>query len=352
MKFHFINIIFLFTLFGSLRAQVVINEVCSANDFVIKDDEGDFEDWIELYNKSNYPVNLYNYSITKFTDRPEKWYFPGILINPKSHLTVFASGEDRKSPIDHWEVPIYPQLIWKYFVGASEPDPQWLLPGFNDAAWASGMGGIGYGDGDDSTIIPATTSLYMRKSIFIADTSRISIGILFVDYDDGFVAYLNGVEIARSNVGAYGDHPVFDQPAYEEHEAQLYQGGNMEGFFVPEKVMGSALVAGNNVFTIQTHNVSATSSDMSSIPYFILGISDTTVVFYPLPNESFALHTNFTLPSEGCKLTLKDAYENTIDEKVIEEIQLNHSRGRSPDGADSWCLFDTPTPNDTNIFSV
>lgn len=334
------------------EAQIVINEVCSANDSVIKDDEGDYEDWIELYNTDTNDINLYDYSLTKYIDSPEKWYFPGIIIKAKSHLTVFASGKNRQSPIDHWEVPIYPQLIWKYFVGTSEPDPQWLLPSFNDAVWADGMGGIGYGDGDDSTIISPTTSLYMRKSIFIADTSRISLGIFLVDYDDGFVAYLNGVEIARSNVGAFGDHPFYDQPAYEEHEAQVYQGGNLDGFFIPEKTIDLALIPGINVFTIQIHNISSASSDMSSIPYMILGISDTSVVFYPLPNESFALHTNFTLPSEGCKLTLKDKDENILDEKIIEEIYLNDSRGRNPDGAASWCLFDIPSPNKSNDFSL
>jgi len=79
--------------------------------------------------------------------------------------------------------------------------------------WAIGTGGFGYGDGDDNTQITNTTSVYMRHVFQLVDTAAIAMAILHGDYDDAFVAYLNGVEIARRNIGNVGVPPAFDDTA-------------------------------------------------------------------------------------------------------------------------------------------
>ena len=55
--------------------------------------------------------------------------------------------------IDHWETVIFDNDTWKYLEGTYEPDTNWRKLTFNDSAWLEGQGGIGYGDGDDSTQI-------------------------------------------------------------------------------------------------------------------------------------------------------------------------------------------------------
>ena len=55
--------------------------------------------------------------------------------------------------IDHWETVVFDKDIWKYFEGSYEPDTNWRKLSFNDSSWSQGQGGIGYGDGDDSTLI-------------------------------------------------------------------------------------------------------------------------------------------------------------------------------------------------------
>ena len=77
----------------------------------------------------------------------------------------------------------------------------WNQQGFDDSSWSEGASGIGYGDDDDATVIAPTISLYMRKEFQIFDVSHISRIILDIDYDDAFIAYLNGVEIGRGAVG-------------------------------------------------------------------------------------------------------------------------------------------------------
>lgn len=86
----------------------------------------------------------------------------------------------------------------RFFKGLSEPPADWMNPGFNDAGWLSGTTGIGYGDDDDATVLDdmrnAYTTVYLRHTFALDDLSDIDQLELRVDYDDGFVAYLNGVE--------------------------------------------------------------------------------------------------------------------------------------------------------------
>jgi hypothetical protein len=134
--------------------------------------------------------------------------------------------------IDHWETAIFDDDLWKYLIPNFEPDSNWRKINFDDSAWNTGQGGIGYGDGDDNTTISSTVSLYLRKTFNITDTSKLSMAVLNIDYDDAFVAYLNNVEIARANVGAIGDHPSYNQNSIGLHEAQMYQGGNPSQFLI------------------------------------------------------------------------------------------------------------------------
>jgi hypothetical protein len=88
----FCAIIHLFT----QSQTIVINEIMASNDTTIADEDGDFEDWIELINLGNDPVSLLGYGLTDKPDMPFKWVFPDKLLQPGEILLVFASGKDRK----------------------------------------------------------------------------------------------------------------------------------------------------------------------------------------------------------------------------------------------------------------
>ena len=77
--------------------KLFINEIVSSNGSTIMDEDGDFEDWIELYNADSIPIDLGNYSITDDLNSPRKWVFPSIQIAPQAHLLIFASGKNRKT---------------------------------------------------------------------------------------------------------------------------------------------------------------------------------------------------------------------------------------------------------------
>ncbi len=208
----------------------------------------------------------------------KKLYSSAILI-----LTLFYCHHARAQFINHWETAVDGHGLWKYTIPLSQPVSTWNTLSFNDSGWNSGYGSIGYGDGDDSTLTLNVYSVYMRKQFTIADTSKILGAILNADYDDAFVAYLNGVEIARANIGTPGIAPVYNQTAATFHEAQLYQ-GNMPSYYVLDKqAIAALLVPGNNILSAEVHNESIFSSDLTSLFYLNVAISDSSFSYDSLP---------------------------------------------------------------------
>ena len=82
----------------SLNGQVVINEFMSNNTTTIADKDGEYSDWIELYNTSSLPINLLNFSLSDKNDNLYKWQFPDVTISAHGFLLVFASGKDILNP--------------------------------------------------------------------------------------------------------------------------------------------------------------------------------------------------------------------------------------------------------------
>jgi len=94
---YFIALLSVFLLPVTTRAQgLVINEMMSANVTTIADEDGDFSDWIELYNGTNDTINLAGYTLSDKLSQPAKWTFTEHLLYPNTYLLVFASGKDRQ----------------------------------------------------------------------------------------------------------------------------------------------------------------------------------------------------------------------------------------------------------------
>jgi len=186
--------------------------------------------------------------------------------------------------INHWEMVVAASDTWHYFPGTSEPPAAWTNIDFNAGSWLSGQGGIGYADGDDGTTISAVPSVYIRTDFQIVDTGNILWAILHVDYDDAFVAYLNGHEIARANIGTIGIRPAFNSYSKIDHEAKVWQGGIPERFIIHKDTIKKYLFQGANVLALQVHNANATSSDLSSNAYFSVGVRDNSSTYRNVPS--------------------------------------------------------------------
>ncbi|HAK95727.1 MAG TPA: hypothetical protein DCM87_12205 [Planctomycetes bacterium] len=314
--------------------QVLISEFMASNLTAVRDEDGEYTDWIELYNASDAAVDLTGWSLTDDPQYLRKWVFPAVTIGAGKFMLVFASGKDRRNPAYQLHTNFQLRADGEYLalvaadgttimhayedyalqvedvsygfrqdssaynvVGPGAParafvpidsslGTTWTAPAFNDAAWTSGTASMGYERSSgyqglfdidlNAAMYNINCTAYMRVPFNLPDASAISTVRLRMKYDDGFVAYLNGVKIMSKNAPselAYNScATVIHDDAYavifEEYEVGIEAG---------------MLRDGANVLAIHGLNYPATSSDFLIIPELDAmeaGAIDTSAAYY------------------------------------------------------------------------
>ncbi|RYD24731.1 MAG: lamin tail domain-containing protein, partial [Verrucomicrobiaceae bacterium] len=82
--------------------RVVINEFMAANISTLTDSDGEFSDWLELYNPTASSVNLGGFFLTDKAALPQQWALPAVELPPGSWRIVFLSGKDRIDSGGEW----------------------------------------------------------------------------------------------------------------------------------------------------------------------------------------------------------------------------------------------------------
>jgi len=336
----------IFSIYNTAAQTVSINEVVSSNS-VHLDEDGDAPDWLEVHNFGTEDVSINGWSLSDDVDGNSKWILPNITLTPDQYMVFWASSKDRNT-INYPRTLINQGDVFKYIIPTSEPNTNWSELSFDDSSWSSGISGFGYADGDDATIIPnGTQSIYLRKIFTINNLATISSLILDLDYDDAFVAYINGNEVARANIN--GAPPAYNSGTITDHEALIYSGGSPERFMITD--FNSILNEGENILTIQAHNISSNSSDFTIIPFLsaIFSTQNNTGIEPPaiLGLTTNNLHTNFKISSSSETLLLNNASGNLVYQIIAENLPKNTSIGVSKTSGDIVSYSDT-TPGYEN----
>ena len=167
---------------------------------------------------------------------------------------------------------IPPNSTWAYLAG-QHPRGPWNEVEFDASTWKKGNAGFGYGDNDDTTVLKDMqgkyTAVYIRKEFTVDTVPPLAELQLKVNYDDSFIAYLNGKEVLRVGVGQ-GSGP--NARGITGHEARGH-----ESF--PLGQVGKLLRSGVNVLAIEGHNGGAGSSDFSLDPILEIGSSGTALTW-------------------------------------------------------------------------
>lgn len=150
---------------------------------------------------------------------------------------------------------------WKYQDNGVFPGVNWTDLSYNDLTWSSGLAQLGYGDGDESTVVEDGSFLnkhittYFRQSFTVANPALFNYLQLELLRDDGAVVYLNGTEIYRSNMpsGAISNNTLASLP--------ITLGG--ENIFHTTTVSASLLLTGTNVLSVEIHQDNNLSPDIS-----------------------------------------------------------------------------------------
>ena len=191
--------------------------------------------------------------------------------------------------------------VWKYLDNGSDQGTAWRAPGFDDSTWASGPAELGYGDGDEATVVAggptnnffATT--YFRRSFVVSNAASFASLQINVQRDDGAVVYLNGVETGRYNMGA-------GEITYTNWASNANDDG--VGFFAGSAPAG-LLVEGTNVLAVELHQSSATSTDISfdlqmlGVPRIVRNESPTIALTSPTNSAVFLVPTDVTLAASA-----------------------------------------------------
>lgn len=303
-------------------ADLVIGEFVASNDRSLRDEDGDSPDWIEIQNTTLDVVSLDGWSLTDDLDDPRKWEFPAVSIGPGGFLVVFASGKNQRDPAGELHTsfalsaggesvalvgpdgevvhayPDYPPQFadMAYGMSGSGAGTQaetmlvaedaeakaliptdgslgsdWTLAGFDDSQWLSGTTGVGYDYAgfvglDVAAMRNVNETVYVRVPFQVDNTASVGSLVLRMRYEDGFVAYLNGLEVARSNAPAESELTWSSGSLYgairDDADAVIYQEFDITAY-------RDGLVQGDNLLAIHGLNAGLSSSDLLIQPELV-----------------------------------------------------------------------------------
>ena len=151
---------------------------------------------------------------------------------------------------------------WKYLDDGSNPDDSWTGLEYDDSGWASGFAELGYGDGDEATVVNygpdvnnKFVTTYFRKTFMLGESDAYLGFVYSLLRDDGAVVYLNGQEVGRFNMPSGPiDYQTYANSTIDD---------NVEKTFVQSSVDIDLFVTGENVLAVEIHQYSPTSSDIS-----------------------------------------------------------------------------------------
>ena len=149
---------------------------------------------------------------------------------------------------------------WKFADNGSDLGTAWVQPPFNDSLWLAGPAPLGFGNGNEATLVtqgavPRRITTYFRTDFEVADASEVLALGLDLLRDDGAAIYLNGNEIVRDNLPA---DALFDTLA------PTTVGTTEEPFFNHHWGLDPAfLVDGTNILSVEIHQASDQSSDLA-----------------------------------------------------------------------------------------
>jgi len=192
---------------------------------------------------------------TDVTTKGRVWYG-----NDMGNLDIIETENSIKGTLIHID------SVWSYLDDGSDQGTAWRGISFDDSSWASGPSELGYGDGDEATVVgfidtepkgglQRNITTYFRHTFNISDVSVYTSLTLTLLCDDGAVVYLNGTEVVRHNMPA-------GTILYTTTASSNVNSGD-ESVFHSFNVSPGLLVNGDNVLAVEIHQISSKSNDIS-----------------------------------------------------------------------------------------
>lgn len=281
-----------------------INEIVASNSYSYKDGDGEYSDYIELYNSNNYDINLEDYGLTDSIYDVNKWHFPKVTIKANEYLVIFASGKNKCQQSDNCHVNFklksdgeMVSLIDNTGNIISQVSFKELK---NDEA-------LSYVDGKYLITLPTPLKENSKEEIKRIDASNYKIIINeYLSHNKGANYNSNGEYSDWLELYNMGEDISLKGLALSDDSK------NLNKFILPDQII-------------------------KKDEYLIVYLNDGK-------NVKDGISANFKLSDRDEKLILS-ASGKIIDEVEVFKLEKNMSYGRNDD---KWLYFYTPTPGKAN----
>ena len=328
------GIVWLMSAAPMFAQTVVINEFVASNGGTIADMDGDFEDWIELYNTGLAAVDLDGWGVSDDPENPFRWVFPpATVIEPGEHLLVWASGKDRRAGLAQRPNGILRE-VYMNITGGGVSD---LVnhPSFPDSP-TSRQVVTGYFEAP--TNIADHYGQRMHGYIKAPVTGNYT---FWISGDNGSRLYLSTDENPDNAVGI-AEIPGTGWSDYPRHWTRYPQ----------QRSNPVALTEGQYYYICALMKEDVGGDHLAvrwELPNGQMEEPIPTSRLYVDPEE---LHTNFAISAAGEPLLLTAPDGTVIDSVDPVELIRDVSYGRATDGGQEWVYFAEPTPRATNNNAV
>lgn len=329
----------------SISAQVVINEGSNRNYSGIADEDGDYPDWVELYNAGTDTVSLFNYSITDKANNPAKWVFPNVKLPPGDFKTIFCSGKDRK-PVSGF-VSVVNTGLYTPVVG-------WNTHTFTTPFYWDGVSNILINTCSYNSVGYTTNSVFNQTT-----TDFVSTVFTFQDGSAAACAAPYGNRTftrpnMKLNDAAVGTGTVQNSPTdYPAPYGNWYWCARHQMLVLASELTEAGLTAGE-ISSLSFDVVSTdpnTFYDYIDIYMKLVSVTELSSAFETINTNNF-LHTNFKISSSGEVIHLFSPNQFPLSSLFVNCNDLDNSRGYFPDGSNEAYIFQNATPSLSNNSSL
>ena len=82
--------------YNVISSDIVINEIMASNDNIVADEFGEYDDWIEIYNKGSNSINIANYHLSDNLSILDKYTFPDVTLSPDQYFIIWADDDEEE----------------------------------------------------------------------------------------------------------------------------------------------------------------------------------------------------------------------------------------------------------------
>jgi hypothetical protein len=319
--------------------QIVINEGSNKNYSTLSDEDGDFEDWIELHNTGASAIDVFNYTLSDDSLVPNKWILPHLIIPAGGYAVIFCSGKDRYATTPFTTV---------VNTGAFVPVVGWNNHPFSTPFMWDGVSNIvinvcSYAIGYTSNSSHNQSTTSFNSSLFsVVDGSESACSdILGNTVQQRPNLMLNGAIIGNGTVtNSLTDYP---SPYGNWYWAARHQ------LLVRSSELSAAGLTAGNINSLAFDIAATNGETYSYVEYSLSAVSDTTLSSTYFPLSGFQNHTNFKLSAGGEKVYLYSPTQIPLSRLDVDAGDLiDVSVGSFPNGSATIKKFQPPTPDASN----